>query len=118
MTTSDLQQRLEGCVEQLKTGTLTEPALRALVEPFLKPKRQNLLYLQASNSSVGASVIGMSIVEDGTISDGPSDPAEWPYKRVLDAINDGWRVIQFPNLALLLDESRTYAFGYEFILER
>lgn len=118
MSTLDVQQRLEECVEQLKAGMLTESALRTLVEPLMKPKRQSLLYLQAGGSSVGSQVIGMSIVQDGVISDGPSDPADWPYKRVLDAINDGWRVIQFPNMALLLDESRTYALGYEFILER
>ena len=36
----------------------------------------------------------------------------------LDAIRDGWRIIEFPNLALLLDESRTYAYGAEFVLEK
>ena len=50
--------------------------------------------------------------------DGPADPEEWPYRTVVEAIRDGWRVIQFPNLALLLDEKRSYGLGCEFILER
>ena len=37
---------------------------------------------------------------------------------VIDAIRDGWRVISFPNMALSLDENRTYGLGFEFILER
>ena len=31
---------------------------------------------------------------------------------------DGWRVVKFPELALMMDESRTYGLGFEFILER
>ena len=60
----------------------------------------------------------MRIVLDGVVSDGPDDPDDWPYQTVLEALRDGWRIIDFPNLALLLDESRTYAYGAEFILEK
>jgi hypothetical protein len=41
-----------------------------------------------------------------------------PYGAVLEAIRDGWRVIKFPEQALMLDESRTCALGAEFVLER
>jgi hypothetical protein len=77
-----------------------------------------LLYLQASGTSLGSGVVGMSIVQDGKISDGPENPNEWPYRTALDALRDGWRVIKFPELALLMDESRTYGLGCEFILEK
>ena len=80
--------------------------------------KQDLLYLQAANTSPAAQVLGMLLVENGEINEGPRDPAEWPYKTVLDAIRDGWRIVQFPNLALLTDESRTYGLGCEFILEK
>ena len=79
---------------------------------------QDLLYLQAAHSSPAAPVLGMLLVENGDISEGPPNPADWPYRTVLDAIRDGWRVIQFPNLALLGDGSRTVGLGCEFILER
>ena len=37
---------------------------------------------------------------------------------VIDAIQDGWRVIKFPELALWADENRTYEVGGEFVLEK
>ena len=79
---------------------------------------QDLLYLQTKGTSLDSAVLGMTLVQDGQISDGPEDPDDWPYQSVLEAIRDGWRVIQFPNLALLMDESRTYGLGCEFILEK
>ncbi len=83
----------------------------------MAPKvRQDLLYLQAASTSLDSPVHGVLLVENGEIV----EPLEtrWPYRTVLEAIRDGWRVIQFPNLALMMDESRTYGLGCEFILER
>ena len=61
----------------------------------------------------------MMLVEDGQLIEGPADPAAWPYQTVLEAIRDGWRVISFPNMALLaIDETELHGFGFEFILER
>lgn len=58
------------------------------------------------------------MVRDGDILEGPPNPNDWPYQSPLDAIRDGWRVIRFPDMALMMDESRTYGLGFEFILER
>ena len=33
-------------------------------------------------------------------------------------MNDGWRIISFPNMGLMMDESRTYGLGNEFIMEK
>ena len=60
----------------------------------------------------------MALVRDGEILEGPPNVEDWPYRSPLEAIRDGWRVIQFPNMALMLDESRTYGLGCEFILEK
>ena len=60
----------------------------------------------------------MRIVENGEMWDGPEDPEDWPYKTVLDAVRDGWRVIKFPELALMLDDKRSYGLGCDFVLER
>jgi len=60
----------------------------------------------------------MRVLIDGEFDDGPDEPEDWPYKSVLEAIRNGWRVISFPNLALLMDESKTYGLGHEFILEK
>jgi hypothetical protein len=37
---------------------------------------------------------------------------------VAAAIRDGWRIVSFPNLALLMDEERTIGYGCEFILDK
>ena len=81
-------------------------------------RKQDLLYLQTLFSSVTSEVNGMSLIQAGEVVSAPEDPEDWPYKCVLDAINDGWRVISFPNLALMMDDSETYGMGCEFILEK
>lgn len=118
--TSATKAQLERCIEDLRGGKLTEQGLRQVIDTLDSntPQRQDLLYLQAGGTSLMSTVHGMAIVENGQSSDGPADPKDWPYQTVLEAIRDGWRVIQFPNLALLLDESRSRGLGCEFILER
>jgi hypothetical protein len=79
---------------------------------------QDLLYLQTANTLPTSEVLGIALYAAGAEVELPSDPAQWPYTSVLDAIRQGWRVVKFPELALLLDESRSYALGCEFVLER
>ena len=114
------QKKIEDCIKAFNQGKLTEESLRQTLEETStwKPKHQDLLYLQTNSTSVGSRVHGMSIVQDGEIADGPPDPDDWPYETPLEAMRDGWRVIQFPNMALIMDESKAYGLGCEFILER
>lgn len=79
---------------------------------------QDILYLHARVNSLTSDILAMRIVTNGEISDGPENPDNWPYQTVLQAVKDGWSVIKFPELALMMDESRTYGLGFEFILER
>jgi hypothetical protein len=115
-----VKQLLEQCIDDLKRGDLTEEKLRTVIAAVGAPeaKRQDLLYLQAARTSVTAPVNGMLLVQGGVVQEGGDDAAQWPYQTVLDAMQDGWRVISFPNLALMLAESQTYGLGCEFILER
>lgn len=73
--------------------------------------------------------LGMMLVHDGSLDEGPSASARWPCQTVadaahqpsvswLDAIRDGWRVIQFPDLVLLMDMSHPRGLGCEFLLEK
>ena len=103
----DKRRQIEDCIEAFLLGTLTEGDLRQTLEELsaAKPQCQDLLYLQTSSTSLNSSVHGMALVENGEISDGPADPEDW-------------RIVQFPNMALMLDESKTYGLGCEFILER
>ena len=120
MSVEQIKQQVERCIAELRAGQLAEASLQDILTALdAQPApRQALLYLQASTTSVTGDVVGMLLVQDGEVSEGPADPDEWPYPTVLAAMQDGWRVIQFPDLALSLDESRTYGLGYEFILEK
>ena len=112
-------QQLEACIEALQQGALTAEQLRQVIETLRRggAGQQDLLYLQGSHTSVAAQVIGLSLVQDGeVVEQHPGDP--WPYETVLDAMKDGWRVVQFPNLALVPDENRPTGLGCEFILEK
>ena len=113
-------QHMEKCIERFRRGELTEEELRRTLEDLTcsEPRYQDLLYLQTGSTSLNSNVHGMAILLNGELSDGPSDPKDLPYKTPLEAIRDGWRVIQFPNMALIMDESKAYGLGCEFILER
>ncbi|MCY4111208.1 MAG: hypothetical protein OXF96_04620 [Chloroflexi bacterium] len=120
MSREAIAAKLDLALAELRAGTLQESTLAAIRDEVAAAEAatQDLLYLQASGTDLNSEVIGMRIVLDGEVSDGPDDPDDWPYQTVLEAVRDGWRIIDFPNLALLLDESRTYAYGAEFVLEK
>ena len=120
MTNHRVKRQLEQCIEAFRAGRLSEEMLRDALETASgnSRKSQDLLYLQASSTSLTSPVHGMLLMEDGEIAEEIPDAEDWPYQTVLEAVRDGWRVVQFPNLALLLDESRSYGLGCEFILER
>ena len=112
----------EQIAADFEAGALTSEKLRQGLEHMARPegaRRQDILYLQSGNTSPSGPVVGMLLIEDGQPSDGPADPDEWPYQTVLEAVRDGWRIISFPNMALLaVPESEPMGLGFEFILER
>ncbi len=118
--TNQQQQIADQCAQQLKKGSLTEKGLREAFEAVATDHsgRQDLLYIQAAESSVASEALGIRMLIDGQYAEEPENDDDWPYNNVIDAINDGWRVISFPNMALSLDENRTYGLGFEFILEK
>ncbi len=120
MTESKIERNLELCIHAFRDGTLSEQMLRDALEAAngTTGKCQDLLYLQAGSTSLTSPVHGMLLMEDGEIAEEIPDAEDWPYQTAIDAVRDGWRVVQFPNLALIVDESRTYGLGCEFILER
>mgnify|MGYP000144383872 FL=1 len=81
-------------------------------------KKQDLLYLTASTTTPDATIVSINLVENGVIQSIPQNADEWPYQILLDAINDGWRIIKFPEQALLLNEDTSYGLGCEYVLEK
>ena len=117
----ELRQQIEKWREKLRAGTLADSDFREYLQALNRDgsrPRQRLLYLQTGTTGVDSEVLGMSIVEDGQVIEGPVDAGEWPYKTVMEAMQDGWRVVKFPEMALLLQENVTFGFGCEFILEK
>ena len=117
----DLKQEWTACLEALKRGELTPERLQAVIDsvPDDGPeKRQSLLFVQTSHNGVQSKLVGYLLVINGEPQPGARNPEEWPYRTVADAIKDGWRIISFPNTALLMDPDNTYGIGPEFILEK
>lgn len=83
-----------------------------------KQTKQDILYIQTRDTDLRSQILGMNLVINGDYSDLPSDPEEWPYSSVLEAINDGWRIVVFPDLALLMQDGLPKGLGCEFILEK
>jgi len=117
------KQQIQEWLDKLRAGTLVEADLQQALDRLDgtsgdDPPQQRLLYLNTGNTGVDSQVLGMALVENGEILEGPDDVEEWPYNSVLEAMDDGWRVIKFPEMALLLQEDKTFGLGCEFILEK
>jgi hypothetical protein len=83
--------------------------------------RQQVLVLYLANSALDSSVKGWSLY-DGTGATRPTtgDGGRPPYRSGLEALLDGWRVIQFPQLIPPYPggEYTTSFNPYEFIFEK
>ena len=115
-------QITESLVTNLRNGTLTEAKLRqkiAAIATETDKKRQDILYLQVGTTSPASQVVGMTYIEAGALKEASANPDEWQYQTVLDAVQDGWRIISFPDMTLLaMSDEEAYGLGFEFILER
>ena len=122
MDTTKLADELQECVRLLEADRLPAERLRACADAARalagNGQGQDVLYLWTLFSAVTSKVNGMALIENGEVKPCPEDPEDWPYKSVLEAMNDGWRIISFPNMALMMDDSKTYGLGNEFILEK
>ena len=83
--------------------------------------RQKVLVLYLSNSALDSRVKGWSVY-DGTGREAHTtgDSGVAPYKSGLDALKDGWRMIQFPQLIPPYPnmEYSTSFQMYEFVFEQ
>jgi hypothetical protein len=77
------------------TGSLDTPARAHTAAP----PRQQVLVLYLSNSALDSAVVGWSCY-DGTGATSPTtgDSEQPPYQTGLDALKDGWRLIQAAQL--------------------
>jgi len=119
-----VKRKLEECLAKFREDKLTEQDLLQAIENVESTNRkekpaQRLLYLQAENTKLTSIVEGMSFVDENGVHDGPDNPEDWPYQTVHEAMLDGWRVLKFPEMAMMIvGEQTTFGVGCEFILEK
>jgi len=104
--------------DRLLSGEFSEKDLQKL-EDVIVQSPQKILYIYSKSTNMRSAIAGWSQY-DPTIPHEPTLPSqEVPYESVLDAVADGWRIVQFPRPELrpFSDVDNCYL-GYEFILER
>ncbi len=115
---SAIKEWLDNCAEKLNVGELTVEDLSA-VEAVLNSEKQLVLYLYSKSTNL-RSPLGAWALYDPTAPDEPLLPSQDPpYASVLDAVRDGWRIVQFPRPELynFSDVENAYL-SFEFILEK
>ena len=113
-----VRQWLTESRKKLQTGGFTEADLQGLEVLLTKP-RQMVLYLYSKSTNMRSAIASWALY-DPTVSYEPTLPSQdTPYDSVIEAVNDGWRIVQFPRAELyqFSDIDNTYL-GYEFILEK
>ena len=116
-----VEEWLDGCLVKLRTGVLTEADLRrgARVLEAEHAPRQRLLYLYSKSTNPRSSLSAWALY-DPAAADEPVLPSQdVPYTSVLDAVRDGWRIVQFPRPEVYRFSDLYNAYlGFEFILEK
>lgn len=113
-----LHQMFAEARARLAEGKLTEGDLDRLLEQALRPGRQRLLYLYALQPTVRSVLVATTLHEPGAVPQIDPLQPELPYQCVMDAIEDGWRVVHFPDHRGPFQEGRMDLLGYEFVLEK
>ena len=104
--------------KKLQAGNFTEADLQRLEMLLIEP-RQMVLYLYSKSTNMRSAIASWALY-DPTVPYEPTLPSQdTPYDSVIEAVNDGWRIVQFPRAELyqFSDIDNTYL-GYEFILEK
>ncbi|MBT3342097.1 MAG: hypothetical protein HN712_15730 [Gemmatimonadetes bacterium] len=104
--------------EKLAAGTLSAADLDRL-ERLAGTPRQLVLYLYSKSTNMRSGLASWMLY-DATKPQEPTLPSqEAPYDSVLDAVADGWRIVQFPDAKLYSYQGVDNDYlGYEFILEK
>jgi hypothetical protein len=90
----------------------------------MSKKRQQLLFLCLSHPELDSKTVAWALY-DGSLpmeelQMGTGSEEEPPYRSVLDAMRDGWKVMQVPQIQSFLKghENEPAHLPYEYVLER
>ena len=115
---TELKIRLQSCRQKLKEGNLTDQDLEHLQELVTSPK-QMVLYLYSKSTNMRSGIASWALYDPMEPDEPKLASQDLPYASVIDAVKDGWRIVQFPITKLyhFSDADNDYL-GYEFILEK
>ena len=104
---------------QLAKGLPLEADDLDVLASLLTEPHQRVLYLTAKSTNLHAAVVGWALYDPTKVRE-PTPPSEEPpYRSVLEAVGDGWRVVQFPvsSSYQYKDLDNDYV-GFDFVLEK
>lgn len=118
MASNSIQTWIDASRARVAAGEFSHDDLAAL-EKLLVPKpKQKILYLQSRRSDMRAEVVSWQLYDPDESEEPALPTSKPPYETVLDAVRDGWRILQFPAPQNYpFSEQNTYV-GYEYVLER
>ena len=114
-----VEQWISAQRSKLETGSVNSGDLDQLEGLIKEPSRQIIMYLTARSTNLRSGVVSW-VTFDSNAPHEPELPSDDPpYETILDAVADGWRVVQFPiiNLYEYKDMENDYL-GFDFILEK
>ena len=122
----DVTVQLERCLQRFHDGHLKAEDLEramaaaaaAMAAGELAHGQQSLLYVQTTSTDPYSDILGMSIYEEGADHDAVDAQGQFLYGSIRDAQADGWCIIRFPEVSLMIHDQLNYGLGYEFVLER
>ena len=116
------KNKVAACLEKLRAGTLSENDLQNVIDGLESAetdfRKQSLLYVYSGDNSVFGQALSIFLIEDGKDREGRDQNGNFIYNNAHEAMQDGWRVIKFPEVSLLMQDQNTYGLGCEFVLER
>ena len=114
----ELISQLQLCRQKLKEGNLTDQDLERLQKLVTTPT-QMVLYLYSKSTNMRSGIASWASYDPMEPDEPKLASQDLPYASVIDAVKDGWRIVQFPITKLyhFSDADNDYL-GYEFILEK
>lgn len=117
MAANPIEHWIETSRARVEAGEFSQEDLEALGGLLSKPK-QKILYLLSRRSDMQAQIVGWQLCDPGQEKKPALPSPDPPYASVIDAVRDGWRILQFPSpQSYPFTEQNSYV-GYEFVLER
>jgi hypothetical protein len=113
-----IEEWLRASRARLRDGTLSDDDMNRL-EKLLAAPRQQVLYLYSKSTNMRSGIAGWVLYDPTTPAEPTLPSQDPPYGSVIEAMADGWRVVQFPDPRAYRYEGVDNDYlGFEFILEK